>query len=168
MQDFIAIDFETATQLRSSACALGMIYVKDHKAVNGFYTLIQPPFNKYISVNINIHNIYPYMTEKENIFKTHWNEIEKFLSQSINYVAHNAQFDKSVMLTTMEYYGISSDVMHEKIDWICTKKIFKQFLKSASLKNCCEKYNIELKNHHNAFHDAIACAKLFLKSFELN
>lgn len=42
MQDFAAIDFETANYNRSSVCAVGVVIVRDGEIVDSFYSLIQP------------------------------------------------------------------------------------------------------------------------------
>jgi len=43
MSTFLAIDFETANYSRTSACALGMVFVKNKRIVADEYYLIQPP-----------------------------------------------------------------------------------------------------------------------------
>ena len=40
--NFTAIDFETATGKRSSACAVGIVTVEDGVISDTFYSLIQP------------------------------------------------------------------------------------------------------------------------------
>ena len=42
MQDFAAIDFETANKNRSSVCSVGVVIVRDGEVVNKFYSLIKP------------------------------------------------------------------------------------------------------------------------------
>ena len=44
---FTAIDFETATGYRDSACAVGIVSVKDSVIINEYYSLIKPPDNYY-------------------------------------------------------------------------------------------------------------------------
>jgi DNA polymerase III subunit epsilon len=41
--DFTAIDFETATTNRLSACAVGAAVVRDGRVTDVFRTLIRPP-----------------------------------------------------------------------------------------------------------------------------
>ena len=45
LRDFIAIDFETANQERSSVCSVGVVMVRDGHVVDSFYSLIQPEPN---------------------------------------------------------------------------------------------------------------------------
>ena len=42
MQDFAAIDFETANNERSSVCSVGVVIVRDGEIVDKFYSLIKP------------------------------------------------------------------------------------------------------------------------------
>ena len=42
MQDFAAIDFETANYARSSVCSVGVIIVRGGEVVDKFYSLIKP------------------------------------------------------------------------------------------------------------------------------
>ena len=39
MKSFVAIDFETANQYRSSVCSVGVVVVKDNKIIDKFYSL---------------------------------------------------------------------------------------------------------------------------------
>ena len=47
MQDFAAIDFETANNERSSVCSVGVVIVRNGEIVDSFYSLIQPEPNYY-------------------------------------------------------------------------------------------------------------------------
>jgi hypothetical protein len=58
---FLAIDFETATEQRSSACALGVALFDEGELRESSATLIDPniPANNWNSFNIMIHGIQP-------------------------------------------------------------------------------------------------------------
>jgi len=47
MQDFAAIDFETANNEHSSVCSVGIVIVRGGEIVDSFYSLIQPEPNYY-------------------------------------------------------------------------------------------------------------------------
>ena len=47
MKDFVAIDFETANNERSSVCSVGIVIVRNGEIVDNFYSLIQPEPNYY-------------------------------------------------------------------------------------------------------------------------
>ena len=47
MENFVAIDFETANGNRSSVCSVGIVVVRDGEIVDKYYSLIQPTPNFY-------------------------------------------------------------------------------------------------------------------------
>lgn len=47
MQNFAAIDFETANGQRSSVCSVGVVVVRNGLIANTFYSLIKPEPNYY-------------------------------------------------------------------------------------------------------------------------
>lgn len=160
--DFVAIDFETATYKRYSACAVGIVTVKNNVITDRYYTLIQPPDNLYHWQTIRVHGIQPHQTAEEphflDIFPTLLEHLE---GQTI--VAHNESFDRNVMKSAMEYYGLDYTDYDFGYRWECTCKIYRaKGYKPARLSNCCERRGIAL-NHHHALSDAEGCAQLYLQ-----
>ena len=47
MDNFVAIDFETANFAQSSVCSVGLVIVKDGEIVANYYSLIRPVPNYY-------------------------------------------------------------------------------------------------------------------------
>ena len=45
MENFAAIDFETANNERTSVCSVGVVIVRNGEIVDSFYSLIQPEPN---------------------------------------------------------------------------------------------------------------------------
>ena len=164
MTSFTAIDFETATGSRNSACAVGIITVENGKIVDEYYTLIKPPQNEYDWHCIRVHGITPEQTENAPTFAEVYPEIKKRL-QGKTVVAHNEAFDRSVLQQTMEYYGLDYAELELPNRWQCTMKICRASSKypSGSLYECCKVDNIPL-NHHEALSDARACAMLYLNN----
>lgn len=159
--EFVAIDFETATWHKDSACAVGIVHVKNEEIVEEFYTLIQPPGNEYMYHNTKVHGI----TAKDTLTAPTFEEIYpklKSLMQGKMVVAHNESFDRNVLYHTMESYGLNYSDLQIKSRWECTVKIFrKKGNFKVNLAACCARYDIPL-DHHNALSDARACAKLYL------
>lgn len=148
---FVAFDFETATNLHSSACEIGLVKVKDGTIIDKYHSLIKPPNNFYLKVNILVHGISPDKTENAPNFNEIWPNIKAFIGD--NYlIAHNLSFDSSVLNSTLEFYKIEIP----NYNGICTYKIF-----GASLTETCQAYNID-RQYHNALIDAEVCALLFL------
>jgi len=157
---YAAIDFETATSERNSACAVAIINIEDGKIIDEYYTLIRPPRNEYQWQTIRVHGIKPKDTAKEKNFKEVWSEISSRLENRV-IVAHNQSFDRSVLKHCMETYGLKNPNIEIKKPWDCTLKLYQaKGYKPAGLSACCEVHNIEL-DHHNALSDAKACARLY-------
>lgn len=159
--NFVAIDFETATNYRNSACAVGIVTVEEGRVTEKFYSLIEPPENIYYQRNIDVHGITPEMTENAPSFPEVYPEIRKRLKNK-TIVAHNESFDRSVLKKTMEYFALDYLELNLAEKWECTLRICrKEKIQPANLQACANKFNIQL-NHHEALSDALACAKLFI------
>ena len=158
---FTAIDFETATAKRNSACAVGIITVENGQIIEEYSALIQPPNNEYSWHNTNVHGITAYDTRNEPNFGEVYSEIKQRLVGEM-VVAHNASFDRSVLQKSMIEYGLDYEELRIKDNWKCTLSLYKKKGYSpANLNHCCSIHNIPL-NHHDALSDARACAKLYL------
>ena len=163
LMNFTAIDFETATGKKYSACAVGIITVENGKIIDEYDSLIQPPDNEYLYYNTNVHGITENDTVYTPFFPDVFPEIRKRL-QGKTIVAHNESFDRSVLQKTMEYYDLDYSKLNISKPWECTLKIYRaKGYNPASLDVCCMKQGIKL-NHHEALSDARGCAMLYLKS----
>ncbi|WIK65909.1 exonuclease domain-containing protein [Globicatella sanguinis] len=91
--DCCVIDFETATHYNNSACSIGMAFIKDLEIVDRFYSLIQPPGNRYAQSNIRVHGITSKDTATAPTFGELWSEIESKINSSRYISAYNSQFD---------------------------------------------------------------------------
>ena len=161
MNNFVAIDFETANNYRNSACAVGIVTVTDNIITDEFYTLIQPPLNQYNYHNIQVHGIRPEDTLSSPTFEDVYFEIKQRLQNQL-IVDHNESFDRSVLKKTMEFYGLNYNQLNISEKWECTYKIFKtKGIVPTKLSDCARKFNLQL-NHHEALSDARVCAQLYL------
>lgn len=59
MQDFAAIDFETANNKRSSVCSVGIVIVRGGEIVDKFYSLIKPEPEYYNYWCSQVHDLCP-------------------------------------------------------------------------------------------------------------
>jgi len=160
--NFTAIDFETATGYRNSACAIGLVRVENGKITDKFSAVIRPPGNEYWSRNISVHGISPQDTSSAPEFAELFPQF-RHLIEGRMLVAHNASFDKSVLTKTMEHYALDYDGLNVP-QWECTLKIYRaKGFKPCKLSDCCRQLDINL-NHHEALSDALACAHLFLRA----
>ena len=155
MMNFAAIDFETATASRDSACSVAVVEVKDGKLYDSYYTLIQPPANRYNSFNTRIHGISREDTADAPDFAQIWPELSQHLEGRI-VVAHNARFDMGVLGACLAKYGLS----HPDFAYCDTVAIARKVwpdLENHKLNTVGDFLQIAF-NHHNALDDARTCA----------
>lgn len=153
--NFVAVDFETATANKASACQVGIVVVKEGQIVKRISRLIQPPRNRYSPKNVSVHHITPEKTRNSPTFDTVWDEIGEYFDRNF-IVAHNISFDLSVLRKSLEEYDIPCPIF---MGTACTCTI----TGGSRLDQACEEYDIPLTEHHDALCDAEACAQLFLK-----
>ncbi len=155
--NFTAIDFETANRYRNSACAVGLVKVKNGKIAHRYTSLIRPPRMWFEFTDI--HGITFDDVKHAPTFDRLLPEIEDFFRGVEFLVAHNSAFDRSVLLKTCEYY----DITPPDIEFRCTVKLARKKLGifPTKLPDVCKALNIKL-NHHDALSDALACAKIML------
>ncbi|CAG9892034.1 hypothetical protein BOVA604_1325 [Bacteroides ovatus] len=152
--DFIAVDFETATNSRM-ACQIGIVVVRNGNITERISKLIQPPFNEYDSNTIRVHHITPDNTKNSDTFDKIWDQISPyFINNTI--VAHNAQFDEDVLYKNLAYYGILPLGIEP---FKCTCNIFGRM----GLHDLCECFGMNTSGHHDALFDAECCANFYLK-----
>ncbi len=156
-ESFLAIDFETANPSRDSACAIGLVRVKNGKIVQKQARLIRPP-SKYFTFT-SIHGITWADVANESTFEEIWDDIFPLFEDIDFIVAHNAKFDESVLKACCQRYGI----IIPRIPFYCTVKLARQHwgIYPTKLPNVCRQLNIDL-DHHNAISDALACAQIMI------
>jgi DNA polymerase-3 subunit epsilon len=161
--NFTAIDFETATGARDSACSLGIVTVRGGVIVDRYHTLIRPPGNVYNWHNTQVHGITPQQTENTASFASLFPEIEQRLG-GYSLVAHNAPFDRAVLVSCLQAAGLDHTDYAQRDHWECTLKLYrKKGYKPCRLSDCCSTLDIPLK-HHDALSVAVACAELYLRA----
>lgn len=160
MNDFVAIDLETATSNHNSSCAFGVAMVQRGKIVHTQRWLIRPPGNYYDDMNISIHGITSDQTENSPDFPEVWDQVERVIGDSL-VVAHSAaSADISFIRRSSAYYDFSPP----EFCYFCTRDMAKLAWPnrlSYRLKDLSEEFGIEL-NHHDPVSDAEAAAKLAL------
>lgn len=165
MNSFVAIDFETANQHRSSVCSVGLVFVQENQIVDSFYKLIKPSPNFYCSWATEIHGINFGDTINEFEFPQIWTEInERILN--LPFVAHNSAFDEGCLRAVLNSYGLPN----HRNDFYCTyresKRLFPE-LPNHQLQTVSEYLGFHLENHHNALADANACAHIAIKILKI-
>ena len=155
--DFTAIDFETANPQRNSACAVGLTRVRDGKIVERFSQFICPIDGPESVTNTWVHGIGPEHVRHAQVWPEVFPKIKTFVGRDVM-VAHNASFDRSVLMRTSEAYGF---VLGDP-EMLCTVKAAKAQLTLASYSLPAVSYALGLPHfeHHDAGADADAAARL--------
>lgn len=161
MNDFVAIDVETANGEPSSICAIGAVRVTGGVISNRFYELVKPEPEYYFRhFTLNIHGIGREDTENARVFSDVWRDVHRFIG-GLPLVAHNKAFDEKCIRAAHKVYGMD----YPDYTFLCTltaarKRIPRQMLTSYSLPFVCEFLGIPFYNHHDALADAEGCAKI--------
>lgn len=165
MVTFAAIDFETATASRDSACAIGIAVFDDGNVTIERSWLIRPPDNEYDGFNISIHGITPEDTESALSFDHVWPEVLEHVGGRV-VIAHNTAFDISVVRASAAYY----DLPLPELRFACTYRMAKSVWPNRwnyRLDSLAGEFGISL-DHHDPKSDAAAAAALALILCEEN
>ncbi len=155
--NFVAIDFETANKNFSSACALGLLEVKNGKIREEKYWLIKPPTLFFEPFHTYIHGIRAETVANELRFDELWPDISPFIENKLVF-AHNTAFDISVLRSVLKKYGLKEP----DFEYACTVQIARKtwpFLESYKLDKIAGFLGVDFK-HHNALEDAYACSEI--------
>lgn len=157
MRDFAAIDFETANGRRSSVCSVGIVFVKDGKIADSFYSLIKPYPNYYSDFTTRIHGLTKVDTDVEDTFPEVWSRIEERL-KGLPLVAHNKPFDEGCLKAVFEAYKLP----YPGYEFYCTLAASRRCLSLPNHRLNTVSYacGFNLANHHHALADAEAAAHI--------
>lgn len=159
---FVALDFETADHGRDSACSVGLVRVEANQIVETAYYLIRPPRAEFRFTHI--HGIRWWDVAEELTFGERWPDMLPILRDADFLAAHNASFDRSVLYTCCDAYGLT----RPPHPFVCTVQLARRTwnLPRHGLSHVAQHLGIEL-NHHHALADATACALIVIAANQL-
>lgn len=160
MQDFAAIDFETANGRRCSVCSVGVVIVRGGEIVDKFYSLIQPTPNFYTRFTTAVHGLTRIDTDGQPRFPEVWAQIADRI-KGLPLVAHNRPFDEGCLKAVFEEYGME----YPGYEFQCTLAASRRCLRlpSHQLHISAAACGYIMENHHHALADAEACAVIAKK-----
>ncbi|MGL4961866.1 MAG: exonuclease domain-containing protein [Inquilinus sp.] len=147
----IAIDFETANESRSSACAVGIAWIEGLNIVRVEERLIRPRDMRFSPYSTRIHGIGPEHVRNSPDFPEVWNEFSDSFPGAV-VVAHNISFDASVLRSSLVEYGLQVPEFTE----LCTvgaARLVWSGLTDFRLSTVARHLNLDLA-HHRAGSDA--------------
>ena len=158
---FVAIDIETADHCPASICQVAIISFEKDSISDYFETLINPLGSSW--AHSRIHKITEEQVTKSPTFIEVEPIIRKYLNKR-NVVAHNAAFERNCFNNACESFDLPlfdcewvDSVKLARIAWPNIKN--KKGKISHTLDSVCDFLEIEL-DHHDAFSDALAAAKI--------
>lgn len=160
MNDFVAVDFETANGRRSSVCSVGIVVVRGGKVVDRFYHLIQPAPNYYTEWTTEVHGLTRRDTDGQPTFPEVWRLVQDRLA-GLPLVAHNSPFDEGCLKAVFEEYGMA----YPDYEFYCTLAASRRCLDLPcyQLQVVAAACGYDLARHHHALADAEACAAIAMK-----
>lgn len=163
--NFTAIDFETASTERGSACAVGLVQVKNSEIVEEVYSLIKPFTPYFDPACVRVHGLTWEDVRTAPDFAELWPRLQPMIEGNL-LLAHNASFDIRVLRSVLDAYRIP----YPNASYNCTVQIAR--------KTWPEFYNYKLSTvaheldftfeHHHALEDARAAAVIMLRAEEIH
>lgn len=154
---FVAIDFETATRRRDSACAVGLAVGHRGRVVLSRSYLIRPPSSSFTFTGI--HGLGWKDVRDQPTFEELWPRLRPWIASADFLVAHNWAFDRSVLHACCSSYGLRPPLKR----FVFTVHLARAQwgIRPTTLPDVCHALKIPLR-HHDAEADAIACAHIVL------
>lgn len=156
--EYVAIDFQTANELRASACSIGLVTVKDGKVVDVFYSLIRPDILHFNKDYTAMHGITKDMVKDKPYFVDLWPLIKEKIKGKV-LVAHYAAFDMEVLADTIE----AAELRFPNNQVLCTCVLGRALfpaLQHHRLEDVCAAVGYDYKAKYNALENAKACVAI--------
>ena len=159
--DFTAIDFETANRSSASACAVGLVRVRDGRVTAQDAWLIRPPagIDEFEPRNIEIHGILPEHVADAPGWAEQMDRIAAFAGNDV-LVAHNAGFDMAVMRRASDATGADCRRYESLCSVMVARRIYD--LPTYRLPSAAAAAGFTDFQHHDALADALACAHIII------
>lgn len=157
MNDFAAIDFETANECRCSVCSIGVVVVKNGRIADKFYSLINPEPGYYKWFCSRVHGLTEQDTCNAPVFPEVWKQVAPMI-EGLPLVAHNACFDESCLKAVFGVYGMDYPDYTFYDTLAASRDHFDRTLGNYRLETVAAACGYDLTRHHHALADAEACA----------
>jgi DNA polymerase-3 subunit epsilon len=158
MQPYVVVDVETTggKQPQHRITEIGAVKIVNGEVVDTWTSLINPErhISQFITKLTGISNS---MVKDAPLFCEVADKFSEFIQGSI-FVAHNVNFDYGFI--KQEYQRIERKFNMPKLCTVRETRKYFPGLRSYSLANLCENFEISLTNHHRALCDAQAAAQI--------
>ena len=162
VNDFIALDVETANADFASICSIGLVHFRGGAVFKSLNILVDPE-DRFDPINISIHGIRP----EDVAGKPTMAQVFPVISTSLNdtVVVHHSPFDKTALNRAAVKYGAQT----LSCSWLDTirvaRRAWPQYAEDGGygLANLATAFGIDF-SHHNAAEDARAAGEIMLKA----
>jgi DNA polymerase-3 subunit epsilon len=162
VNDFIALDVETANADFASICSIGLVHFRGGAVFKSLNILVDPE-DRFDPINISIHGIRP----EDVAGKATMAQVFPVISASLNdtVVVHHSPFDKTALNRAATKYG----TQNLSCSWLDTirvaRRAWPQYAEDGGygLANLAAAFGIDF-SHHNAADDARAAGQIMLKA----
>src|SRR5210317_1680733 len=134
------------------------------RILDTFDAIVQPDNFQIGERSIEVHGITQEMAERNGRpFTEVFTDFIKFIGpRTTTLVAHNAQFDRSVLRSEVIRHGLNISLI-DSFNFVCTLQMYKErFLKPIKLGVLYnELFGEDFENAHNSLADCIACGRVY-------
>ncbi|HAQ19603.1 MAG TPA: hypothetical protein DCR40_10290 [Prolixibacteraceae bacterium] len=164
MNNFIAIDFETASEQRTTPISVGIVKIENNELNfdQTFFSLINPRTTIFNQISIGKHGLTYEKVKHAPDFIELWNKVLKSLVRENIVIVHQTATDISVIRKCIELYELDQ-VDFKYISTLEIAKNLKVDVNKFGMKELCNLYNIPYSDNHKSDEDAVALGKLFLE-----
>lgn len=157
MNNFAAIDFETANNLRSSVCSVGVVVVREGVLTDKFYSLIYPEPDYFTYWTTRVHGLIMEDVRQAPVFPEVWRQIEPLI-EGLPLVAHNSPFDEGCLKAVFKVYQMDYPDYQFFDTCAAARRRLRSLLPNHQLHTVAAYCGFDLTQHHHALADAEACA----------
>ena len=159
IENFIAIDVETANSSRGSICQIGLAAYRGSNRQWVWSTLVNPE-QAFDEGNVRIHGIRSQDVQSAPNYPSVFDELKRVIEGQ--FVVSHMGFDCDALTEASWRYGL---VLPETrwVDTCSVARLVWPSLHSHALNILCDHFSIELK-HHDAASDAVACAEVLTQA----
>ena len=164
MDNFVAIDFETANFAQSSVCSVGMVIVKNGEIADSYYSLIRPIPNFYNTRCSKVNGLSLDDTNDAPEFPDVWADAQRKIHEyfpyiedgEVPFVAHNKAFDENCLKAVFAAYEIAYPNYEFECTLLKSRRVWREGHHNLDI--IARYCGYEMTNHHHALADAEACA----------
>lgn len=165
MDEFIALDLETANSGMESVCQVGIAHFRNGKLVDEWSTLVDPE-DYFDPINIRIHDIDEKAVSGAPKFPDIHDTLKSYMNNYV-YVTHT-HFDNTAILQAEYKYDLYPNI---EGTWLDSAKVARRTwpqcaYKGYGLSDVCRIIGYDFK-HHDALEDAKASGRIVIEAMKI-